>query len=83
MIASIFVVATLIFLATLPCILLGALSNGDAFIRRNEWSMPKLSFWRSDASQRQNSDRFLAWGLVKTCQVSFSVMVISYFFGRI
>jgi len=83
MIQTIFLIATLGFLATLPCLLLAAISNPEAFNKRGDWTAPKISLWRSNPDQRQNSDRFMVWGIVKISQVSFLVMIASFILARI
>ena len=83
MVKGIFVIAALIFFVTLWCLLWAALISPDALSNRNNWRTPRVSLSRSTIEQRENSNNFLAWLLVKTSQVSFFVMVIFYFLARI
>lgn len=83
MINSIFVMSALVFVATIPPLLFGFLQNSEALKNRNQWKKVKISFFKSTPEERQNSERFVAWSIVKTSQASLFSTIVFYTLGRI
>ena len=83
MINSIFVISALVFVTTIPPLLFGLVQNSDALKNRNHWKKVKISFFKSTPEARENSERFVAWLIVKTSQASFLSTIVFYTLGRI
>lgn len=76
-------ISGLVFIATIPPLLFGILQNSEALKNRNQWKKVKITFYKSTPEQSQNSERFVAWLIVKVSQISFLSAIVFYVVGKI